>query len=123
MHDACLQVPLAARAASHKVGGVCVKASQGVVGACSSVGRFTGEQLSRVGHQSMRFVRWVQRPEVTERLETYLGLALVLLTGYASFRMLRCVPALCAGCGRAPCWMPLAVMWAQDGLLPALLVL
>ena len=84
-----MQVEPVMHAAAHSVSGVCMGVSHAVVGSCGSIAGYTGAQMSRLGSTGARFLRWLQRPDVTERLETYLGLAIVLLTSYASLRLLR----------------------------------
>ena len=84
-----VQVQPAVHAVASSVSYVAHGFSHAVVGTCGSVGGFIGEQLSKIGSLFMRFVSWLRRPDTIEHLETYLGLAIVLLSSYVSLRMLR----------------------------------
>lgn len=89
MHVSCEQVQPAVAAIGSVAACTYLGVVNGLVGASRSVGSFAREQLAKLGSLSMRFARWLKQPDTVETLETYIGLALVLLTGYATLQLLK----------------------------------
>ena len=115
-----LQVPPAAHAASSSFSRAVLRIGRAMAGAFTVVGSFTGEGFARIGNQTSRFARWVRRPDVTEQLEMYLGLAVVVLAGHFSLRKLRCASpplplALALYYLYRPVWWRLLVVGPEEG--------